>query len=88
MGDDSTHLPPRAKSLGQASTTWPWAHSHLSGAEAISILEVEEASVVRVPSRAERQQQELVDNVGSKFRVTFPDGMTKQEPACFQCMAW
>lgn len=67
---------------------WPWAHPHLGWAEAIGVLEVEEASVVRVPSRAERQQQELVDNTGSKFGVTLPDGVTEQEPAGFQRMAW
>lgn len=39
--------------------------------------------MVRVPSRAERQQQELVNNMDSKFRVTFPDAMTEQEPSSF-----
>lgn len=80
--------PPRTESFERVSILWPWAHPYLGGAQAIGILEVEEASMVRVPSGAERQQQELVNNMGSKFRVTFPDGVTEQEPSGFQSVAW
>lgn len=44
--------------------------------------------MLRVPSGAEGQQEKLLNHMGSQFRVTFPAGVFKQEPASLQCMTW